>query len=302
PTANTGAIRNRGLEIQAGYNKATGSLRWNVTGNVSFIRNKVVALGDSGATLSEGEQYGDFLTRTEVGQPVAYFRGFLTDGIFQNQAEIDAANTAPDGAAFQPDARPGDIRFKDVNGDGKLDDKDKVNIGHFMPTFTYGLDVSASWKNFDATVFLQGVQGNQIYSVVKYELEGMTRLFNAGTAVLNRWTTEGQQTDVPRAVSGDPNGNARASDRFVEDGSYLRLKNFTLGYSLPAAGLESFTRGLLSKARLYFSSQNLLTLTRYKSGYDPEIGSRYGNSLTNGIDYGQYPQARSLIVGLQVGF
>ncbi len=302
PTANTGAIRNRGLEIQAGYHQATGSLRWNVTGNVSFIRNQVVALGDSGATLSEGEQYGDFLTRTEVGQPVAYFRGVLTDGLFQNQAEIDAANTAPGGAAFQPGARPGDIRFKDVNGDGRLDDKDKVNIGHFMPTFSYGLDVSATWKNFDATVFLQGVQGNRIYSVVKYELEGMTRLFNAGTAVLDRWTAEGQQTGVPRAVSGDPNGNARASDRFVEDGSYLRVKNFTLGYSLPAAGLGSFTRGLLSKARLYLSGQNLLTLTRYRSGYDPEIGSRNGNSLTNGIDYGQYPQARSLIVGLQVGF
>jgi len=302
PTANTGSIRNRGLELTAGYNQSTGAFRWDVTGNVSFIRNKVVSLGDSGATLSEGALFGDFITRTEVGQPVAYFRGFLTDGIFQNQAEIDAADTAPDGTAFQPNARPGDIRFKDVNGDGKLDNNDKVNIGHFMPKFSYGFNATASWKQFDVSMFIQGVQGNQVYSVVKYELEGMTRLFNAGTAVLNRWTAEGQQTEVPRAVSGDPNGNARASDRFVEDASYLRIKNFVLGYSLPPALLESVSRGTLSRARVYFSSQNLLTLTGYKNGYDPEIGSMYGNSLTNGMDFGQYPQARSLLVGLQVGF
>jgi hypothetical protein len=189
-----------------------------------------------------------------------------------------------------------------VNGDGKLDDKDKVNIGHFMPKFAYGLNLSARWKGFDATLFVQGVQGNQVYSVVKYDLEGMTRLFNAGTAVLDRWTAEGQATRVPRAVSGDPNGNARTSARFVEDGSYLRIKSLALGFSLPAAGLGSVTRGFPSRARVYLASQNLLTLTGYRSGYDPEIGSRYGNSLTSGIDYGQYPQARSLIVGVQVGF
>src|SRR5690606_16265722 len=154
------------------------------------------------------------------------------------------------------------------------------------------------------------MSGNEIYSVVKYDLEGMTRLFNSGTAVLDRWTPENTNTNVPRAVSGDPNGNARASSRFVEDGSYFRIKNLTLGFSLPYTNLASLTNNAVSRVRIYVTTQNLLTLTKYKSGYDPEIGNRnnenttapLGESLVQGIDYGQYPQARSVMVGLQVGF
>ena len=203
---------------------------------------------------------------------------------------------------MQPNARPGDIRFKDVTGDGVLSSADKVNIGHFLPDFSYGVNFSANWKGFDASLFLQGVSGNQIYSIVKYDLEGMTRLFNSGTAVLNRWTPENTNTSVPRAVSGDPNQNARASDRFVEDGSYFRVKNLTLGYNF--SSISSMTNSALTRLRIYTTMQNLLTVTNYESGFDPEIGNRNAgmNGLTQGIDYGQFPQARSFTVGLQVGF
>jgi hypothetical protein len=163
-------------------------------------------------------------------------------------------------------------------------------------------------------MFLQGVSGNEIYSVVKYDLEGMTRLFNSGTAVLNRWTPQNTNTTIPRAISGDPNKNARASDRFIEDGSYFRIKNLTIGYSVPAKVFSNLTNNTLTRMRVYFTSQNLLTITNYENGYDPEIGNRNDvsvsnnprapltNTLTQGIDYGQFPQARSFILGLQVGF
>ncbi|ARK10585.2 TonB-dependent receptor [Fibrella sp. ES10-3-2-2] len=303
PLANVGSVRNRGIEIQAGYQATSGALTWSLSGNLSAVRNKVISLGDEGNTIFGGDWYGDNLSRTEVGQPIGYFYGYLTDGIFQNQGEIDAwkAKTT-DAVANVNSPNPGDLRFVDVNGDGVINPSDKVNLGHFLPKFTYGTNFSARWKGLDLSLFVQGVQGNQIYSTVKYNLEGMTRLFNAGTAVLNRWITPGQVTDVPRAVAGDPNLNARASNRFVESGSYVRLKNLTIGYALPSTWLTPFGSSFISKARVYVSTTNLFTITGYKSGYDPEIGSFGGSSLTNGIDYGQYPQARTIMAGLQLGF
>ena len=300
PTANLGEVENKGFELQLGYHKSQGELTFSATGNISVVRNEVIDLGDEGTTISAGDWYGDNLTQTKVGEPIAFFNGYLTDGLFQQ------GESSP----LQPDAKPGDIRFKDVNGDGSLNNDDKVNIGHFLPDFSYGINLSATWKGFDATLFLQGVSGNEIYSVVKYELEGMSRLFNSGTAVLDRWTPENTDTNVPRAVSGDPNRNGRASDRFVEDGSYFRIKNFTLGFNVPGATLTSITNNSLTKLRIYVTTQNLLTLTNYDSGYDPEIGNRNNEnmgapltqSLIQGIDFGQFPQSRSVVVGLQLGF
>jgi hypothetical protein len=300
PTANLGEVENKGFELQLGYNKSQGDLTFNASGNISVVRNEVLSLGDEGTTISAGDWYGDNLTQTKVGEPIAFFNGYLTDGLFQ------AGESSP----LQPDAEPGDIRFRDVNGDGSLDNDDKVNIGHFLPDFSYGLNFSATWKGFDASLFLQGVSGNEIYSVVKYELEGMSRLFNSGTAVVDRWTPENTDTNVPRAVSGDPNRNGRASDRFIEDGSYFRIKNLTVGFSIPTETLTSLTNNSLSRLRIYVTSQNLLTLTKYDSGYDPEIGNRNNENMTaplsqslqQGIDFGQFPQARSLVVGLQLGF
>ena len=212
-------------------------------------------------------------------------------------------------SALQPDAKPGDLLFKDITGDGALNADDKTKIGHFLPDFSYGINLSANWKGFDAALFMQGVSGNEIYSVVKYDLEGMTRLFNSSTAVLDRWTPSNTNTTIPRAISGDPNKNARASDRFIEDGSYFRIKNLTIGYSIPAKVFSDLTNNTLTRLRVYFTSQNLLTITDYE-GYDPEIGNRNNDDmnaplstrLTQGVDYGQFPQARSFIFGLQVGF
>ena len=303
PLSNVGSVQNRGIELQAGYQSTKGSLTWQLNGNISVVRNKVISLGDEGNTIFGGDWYGDNLTKTEVGQPIAYFYGYQTAGIFQNQGEVDAWKAKyTDVVADKNSPRPGDIRFVDTNGDGKVDPSDKVKIGHFLPKFTYGTNFSAKWKGLDLTLFVQGVQGNQIYSTVKYNLEGMTRLFNAGTAVLDRWVKEGQITDVPRAVAGDPNHNARASSRFIESGSYLRVKNLTLGYALPPNWITSKGTPFISKARVYISTTNLLTITGYKSGYDPEIGSFGGSSLTTGIDYGQFPQARTIMAGLQIGF
>jgi len=297
PIVNVGSMRNNGVELQLGYNKTKGAFRFNASGNISFIRNKVLSLGPTVSPLLNGANadYGGFdITRTESGQPIQYFYGWKVAGIFQSADEVKAAPT-------QDNAKPGDLRFVDANGDGKIDASDRVNLGNFLPNFTYGLNLSANFRGFDASLFFQGVQGNKIYNGVKVIEQGMLRLFNAGTDVLRAWTPTNTNTDVPRAVDGDPNGNSRTSDRFIEDGSYLRLKNFTIGYTVPVAALQSFSRGTLSRARVYVASTNLLTFTKY-TGYDPEVGSRSNGTLTNGIDYGQFPQARTLMVGLQLGF
>jgi TonB-dependent starch-binding outer membrane protein SusC len=306
PIANIGDMTNSGLEFQLGYNKSQGDFKWNVSANLSTVKNTVNKLSTANSTIQSGNNadYGGFdITRTEAGHPVQSFYGWVTDGIFQSEAEVSAAPTQTSGKLEEPGKRtaPGDIRFKDLNNDGVINAADRTYLGSFLPDFLYGLNLSANYKNFDLTLFFQGSQGNKIYNGTKVITQGMLRLFNAGTDVLNAWTPDNSNTNIPRAVSGDPNGNTRTSDRFVEDGSYLRLKNISLGYAVPAASLQSFTKGTLSNARIYVSAQNLLTFTKY-TAYDPEIGSRFGNQLTSGIDYGQYPAARTVIVGLQLGF
>ncbi len=297
PVVNVGNMRNQGLELQLGYNNQKGAFRYNVSGNLSIIRNKVLSLGPNVSPLFAGSNgdYGGFdITRTVAGEPIQSFFGWQVAGIFQNSAEVTSG-------ARQPNARPGDIRFVDANGDGQITDADRVNLGSFLPNFQYGFNIDAKYRNFDLTMFIQGVQGNKIYNGTKVLTQGMLRLFNSGTDVLRAWTPTNTNTDVPRAVSGDPNANSRTSNRFIEDGSYMRIKNLSLGYNLPAAPLQSWSRGTLQRARLYVAATNLLTLTQY-TGYDPEIGSRFNQTLTNGVDYGQFPQARTLMLGLQLGF
>ncbi|SEI77684.1 TonB-linked outer membrane protein, SusC/RagA family [Cyclobacterium xiamenense] len=292
PVANVGNVSNRGLEFTAGYRKYSGAFQFSVDGNIGFVDNELTSLGTGNTIFGPGFQ-GDQMTFTEEGQPIAYFYGWQTDGIFQQGEDT----------SMQPNASPGDIRFVDVNGDGTISDADRTFLGHYLPDFTYGVNFLANYKNFDLNVFMQGVQGNEIFNLLRFHTEGMTRLFNAGTQVLDRWTPERPDTDIPRAVSGDPNRNARASSRWIEDGSYFRIKNLSLGYTIPGAALESFSRGTISSLRLYLSSQNLLTLTNY-SGYDPEIAVRTGvdSTLGTGIDYGQFPAARTLMAGVQLTF
>jgi TonB-linked SusC/RagA family outer membrane protein len=295
--ANVASMQNTGFELQTGYNKTKGDFKWNVTGLFSVIRNKVLSLNSPNASINAGgdPDYGGSapLTNTVAGQPVQSFYGYIVDGIFQSAAQVASSPT-------QPNAAPGDIKFKDLNGDGRISDADRTFIGSFLPDFTYSLNYSASFKNFDMGVFFQGVQGNEIFNGSKIILEGMPRLFNASVNVLNAWTPTNTSTDIPRTISGDPNLNVRPSTRWIEDGSYFRLKNLMFGYNLPVAKIGSLSRGYINRLRIYASSQNLFTVTKY-TGLDPEIGSRT-STLTNGIDYGQYPSARSFQFGIQAGF
>lgn len=309
PTRNVGNVTNKGFEVTAGYFQSTGDFQWSVNGNISFVTNELTSLG-VGNSVSGQTFENDVTTFTTVGQPIGYFFGWETDGIFQ-QGEVEQAN-AIDGDASSPyqsgNTRAGDIRFKDINGDGQVNNADRVVLGHYLPDFSYGLNATANFKNFDLSLFIQGVSGNEILNTNRYDLEGMTRLFNSGTAVLNRWTPENTNTDVPRAVNTDPNRNSRLSSRFVEDGSYLRIKNLSIGYTLPTTALNAFGGGFIKNVRFYVTSQNLLTVTDY-TGYDPEIGARPDLStnannatLNAGVDYGQYPQPRTFLGGVQIGF
>ena len=316
---NIAKMRNSGVELTLGYNTVAGDFTFNASGNVTFIKNEVKQLNSATAALYAGgsADYGaGNITRTIAGSSIQHFYLDQTDGIFQDVGEIigsdgkptqsnlnlpllpngtvDVSSTTDAGynnpANLNKYTRPGDIRFT-----GNMKD-----MGSFLPKFTYGLNLGATYKGFDLTMFIQGVNGNKIYNGTRVITEGMQRLFNSGTEVMNAWTPTNTNTNVPRAVTGDPNSNARPSDRFLEDGSYLRIKNLNIGYSLPAS-LLSFTNGTIKKFRIYFTAQNLLTVTKYK-GYDPEVGSRNYGALTNGIDYGQFPQPKTFIGGIQLGF
>ncbi|UZR99939.1 SusC/RagA family TonB-linked outer membrane protein [Chondrinema litorale] len=306
PYVNAGTVSNKGFEVTLGYRDAEGEFQWSVDANLSHVKNEVVSLG-GGNPINSFNFEGDNITQTIEGQPIAYFFGWQTDGIFQSDDEVAAHAT-------QDNAAPGDIRFKDLAGapdengnltapDGVIDANDKVNLGNPFPDFTYGLNATANYKGFDFTLFIQGVSGNDIYNTNIYDLEGMTRVFNAGTSVLNRWTGAGTSNTIPRGVTGDPNRNARASNRYVEDGSFLRMRNIALGYTLPSSLLENIGSGFISNVRVYVSSQNLFTITNY-SGYDPEIGGFRGENTTLqlGVDRGNYPQPRTFLGGVQISF
>ncbi len=290
PVRNVGSVQNKGVELSLNYRNRDRAFKYSVGGNIAFVKNKVTSLGEGGEPVFAGRvQSGNAdVTKTEVGQPIGSFFGYVTDGIFQNQREIEEA-------AFQNEnTAPGDIRFKDLNGDHVINVADQAYIGNPSPDFTYGATVDFEFKGFDLGFFLQGSHGNDIYNAtVRYD-------FNYGnrpTSILHRWTGPGTSNFEPRVSLLDPNQNARVSDRFVEDGSYLRLKNVQLGYSLPKSVLQKIK---FEKFRLYVSAQNLFTFTKY-SGMDPEIGA-YGGALNAGVDRGFYPQARVLLGGVNVTF
>ncbi|HEX2922303.1 MAG TPA: TonB-dependent receptor [Bacteroidales bacterium] len=305
---NIGSILNRGWEFQATYRKATGDFHYSIGGNLTTNYNEV--LDFAGQNMGAGGTEFGTSTRTEAGHPIGAFYAYKTLGIFQNQAEIDAYVDV-NGAKIQPLAAPGDIKFyKKPNAEGDLvgpiSATDQVWIGDPAPDFTYGINMSADYKGLDLTVFFQGVQGNDLMGMLLAWTQGMHNNFNLGTDALKRWKQEGDITDVPRAVRGDPNNNVKnVSDRYLFDGSYLRLKNLTLGYTLPKSLVNKVK---ISNVRVYATGRNLLTLTSYPF-YDPEIGSggggmgASGNSSTaRGIDQGYYPQARTLLMGIQVDF
>ncbi|PRX45696.1 SusC/RagA family TonB-linked outer membrane protein [Salegentibacter salegens] len=292
--SNVGSVETTGFEADLGYNDYEGEFTWSANLNLGTSKNEVLSIG-SLDQVQGGFFENEYLTRIAPGETLFHFYGLKTDGIYQNQAEVDEVFTAnPDQTAVQP----GDIRFQDLNGDGDITAADKTVIGNPYPTLTMGLNLSAQYKNFDISMFIQGAYGHEIYNTNLYDLEGMPRLFNSGVAVLNRWTGEGTSNTIPRALGAPQNLNA--SDRFVEDGSYTRLKNLNIGYTFD----ENIFGESLANLRIYISGQNLITLTDY-SGLDPEIG--VDNVLQQGagaigIDRGLYPQPTSLTFGLQLGF
>ena len=229
--------------------------------------------------------------RIQAGQPMNAFYGYVTNGVFQSQEEVDRYAVQVPGADPYNRTAPGDIRFVDLNNDGVINDADRTFIGDPNPDFTFGVANNVSFRGLDLRVMVQGVVGNDIFNANRIWTEGMSSARNQTTAVAHRWTGPGSSNSMPRAVFGDPNGNARASDRYIEDGSYVRLKELTLGYALPGTLAR---RVNASTARVYLAGQNLLTLTGYH-GFDPEVG-------VNGIDNNVYPVTRTMSVGVDLGF
>jgi TonB-dependent starch-binding outer membrane protein SusC len=290
PIQNVATAENRGWELALSYRNFDHALRYSVGGNVAFVKSEVTSLGRGGEPVFSGfvQSANANASKTDVGQPLASFFGFVTDGIFQNQSEVEAA-------AFQSnETKPGDIRFKDLDGNGVIDANDRTWIGNPTPAFTYGFNADLQWKGFELNMFFQGTHGNDIYvNTTRFDFP----FVNRPSSALGRWTGEGTSNTEPRVSLTDPNQNARVSDRFVEDGSYLRLKTVQFGYNLPKTWLKKVR---FEKMKIYVTGQNMLTFTKY-SGLDPEIGS-VGGSLELGIDRGFYPQARTVLGGVSLTF
>jgi len=291
PAANIGDMENTGEDLHIDYQKKLGQFGLSIDANISHLKNVVTYLGNGQAYL-DGAGFQNIqggITRITVGQPYNAFYGYQNMGIFQTQSEIDAYTR--NGTRIQPTAKPGDFKWADLNGDGVITDADRTFIGNPTPSWIYGLTINLSYKNFDLIVFGQGQAGNKIF-------QGLHRLdianANWTTKALTRWTGPGTSNTFPRLTDNDLNHDFTYNSNFyLEDGTYFRVKELQLGYTLPKA----LTRKVaIQRARFYVNAENVLTLTKY-SGYDPEIG---GGILS--IDRGFYPQARSFMVGLSVGF
>ena len=287
PTTNIGKTESKGIDAAISLNTSIGALA--ITSNLNFTtaENTVVAI-NNGDKYLWGAVYGIPYTpivRFEEGYSPGYFYGYATDGIFQSQEEIN-------NHAIQNGAAPGDIRFVDVNDDGVVNDEDRTEIGDPFPDFTIGWNLNLAYNSFDLSVFTYASVGNDIYRAYERNLNYTNRF----ASTLNRWTGPGTSFDEPRVTFVDSNNNRRASDRYVEDGSYLRIKNIQLGYNLPEDVVDVLG---FDDVRAYFQVKNALTLTNY-SGYDPEISA--GGVLNTGIDYGTYPQPRIWSLGLNIKF
>ncbi len=288
---NTGTLQNRGIDVSLnGRIIASKAISWNANAVISAYKNEVISLGlsaplDGGFTRITGGSL-----RTTQGLPANYFYGFVTEGIFQSYAEIASHAVQTAGTNPTTSTAPGDIKFKDLNADGVINDKDRTNIGNANPTFTYGLTNNFTYKDFELTVFVQGSQGNKVLNFTRWYTEGGVSNGNYSNAVISRWTAPGTSNKMPRITLNDPNGNNRVSDRFVENASYLRIKNVRLAYTIPSKWADMLK---LKKSQFYLSAQNLFTITNY-TGMDPEIGG--------GVDIGFYPQARTFLAGITINF
>jgi len=304
PTLNVGKIRNSGFELELKYGSADRPFRYDVGLNVSTLRNKVLALANEDQILlGGGLKFGTehFPNQTRTGHPIGAFFLYRAEGIFQDMDEVNR-HADQNGALLQPNARPGDIRFLDLDGNGAIDDDDKEYAGTGIPRLEAGLNLSASYKGFDISALIGSGWGHKLYNGNRYFFEAMNSGANFLTTTLDAWTENNRNTDIPRAVLQDPNGNSRESTRFLEPGDFVRLRQLQLGYTLPQRALGAIRSENL---RLYISGQNLFTWTKY-SGIDPEFSpSANGGTpsvLNTGVDRYIFPFTKSYSLGLQFTF
>jgi len=287
PYANVGGIQNKGIELQLGWNKRfSQDWSFSANGNISYNHNQVTSLG-----ILPFQNIGTFqnsaynLQRNVVGQPQNEFFGFQTVGVFQSQAEINGYKDA-NGNLFQPNAKPGDLKYASMTGVGPIGPNDRTSLGNPIPSWTYGFNLHATWKQFDISMFGQGVWGNKIFQAYR-RLDISTA--NYMTTALNAWTPSNPSTTTPRLTDADPNGNyTKPSSYYLQSGSYFRVKTLQLGWTLPQSMAKKWD---MNRMRVYVSANNLATITKY-NGYDPEVAG--------GIERGVYPQARTLMVGLDL--
>ncbi len=307
PFQNAAEVTNTGIDIALTYQKKIGDFSLSVSGIAGYNKNEVTSLG-AGEPIVMAQQSIGYLTRTEVGHSVGEFYGYKVDKVLSTTKEADDYNQK-----YGLNVSAGDIAFKDIAGppdangnptgpDGQIDDNDRTFIGKPSPNWNFGLNIGANYKNFDLQIGMIAVTGNSIFDYARiFELESMKRVFNQTTTTLDRWRKEGDVTDVPRAVSADPSNNLRASDRYVKNASYMKIRNITLGYTVPFKN-----NMVIDRLRVYVTCQNLLTITKY-DGYDPEIGSQAGSqnyNLERGILYNasMIPTPRIFLFGIQATF
>lgn len=303
---NIGQMENKGWElgINATPVSTSSGFTWTTDFNIAFNRNKVVSLSDDVLPFTSG-----FASWVEAGYPMGTFRGYRLETTFQTPEEINALNAATQAqyganTFYQSSlTRPGDFKFVDINGDGRVTSDDQEILGNAQPKFVGGWTNNLAFKGVDFTFFFQFVQGNKVWNHNRVFAEGMNSIFGQYGTVVNRWTPTNTETTMPRAVFGDPNTNRRNSDYWLEDGSFIRLKNIVLGYTLPT---NISNKAGLSRLRIYAAAQNLLTITDY-SGFDPEVstfnGASNGNTTANaavGTDFLTYPQARTITMGINL--
>ncbi len=347
PWGNYGTIRNTGWEFTINAHPVeTKNFHWSTEGQISLNQNKLVALaGTASAAIVGYGQWNDVVSVSNIGEPLYSFYGYVTDGIYQSIEEVMAGpvmenmkNTTVDAEGIaHPSQNPadynqynttwiGDIRFKDLNGDGRITEADRTNIGSPMPKFTFGWTNTFTYKNWDLTIFLNGSYGNKVLNYLNMRVGNMKSAWaNQPTSVLSRtklapidsekeydgtnnvWNWYEDPTNVkianpgsklPRATTGDPNDNDRLSDRYIEDGSYLRIKNITLGYTFPKKWLQKVK---IENLRVQVNIQNLLTFTKY-TGYDPEIGASTASVNVMGLDNGRYPSPTTYSFGVNLTF
>lgn len=297
-TVNGGRVTDKGFEFALTYNsKSDAAFQYDITASVNKISNNVDYLIDDFPKITSQVDYRGILKPllTEAGQPLYSYYGLETAGLFRSNQEAEQYKNSA-GTKIQPNAQAGDMKFVDQNGDGKIDDNDRVFLGSAYPNFNYGVTFNGSYKNFDVNIFFQGVQGNKLFNTLKYT--GLNAAsgqpYNMFEEIKNAYSESNPNSDIPRVSVKDPNGNfSNVSDFYVENGSYLRLKNLTIGYTLPQ---ELTQRYKVQKLRFFASATNLFTVTKY-TGMDPEVGMN-----NYGVDAGRYPQSRTFMLGAAVTF